>query len=91
MAKLICKDGTEIQISDEAEDSLRKTFGSKPEHYEDANITVNVNIDNSNWPINISTDDGGDEEVSRDVESVEALIVALQEAVTYCKQHNLGA
>jgi hypothetical protein len=30
MAKLICKDGTEVKISDETEQELRKQFGPKP-------------------------------------------------------------
>jgi len=82
MAKLICKDGTEIRISDETEAELRKAFGPKPS-YKDYALKVFV-TENVAYPINIEGC------VTRGVKDTEAFIVALQEAVTYCKQHNLG-
>ena len=89
MAELKCKDGTVIKISDETEAELRKAFSPKPKDYIDGSITVKCD-NHPSYPIEISTD--GDEKatVSRDVEDVEALIVALQKVVTYCKQNNLG-
>lgn len=93
MATLTCKDGTVIKISDETEDSLRQAFepkAPKPPTYKDDHITVGIDVGCCDWPIDISTDEAGHNEVSRNVEDVEALIVALQTAVTYCKQHNLG-
>lgn len=92
MAKLVCKDGTEIEISDETESSLRAAFGTAaaPKDYEEGDITVKVDINSSSYPLDISTDGGYSKEVSRNVAATEALIVALQKAVEYCKQHNLG-
>ena len=88
MAELKCKDGTVIKISDETEAELRKAF-EKPK-YKDCALSVEV-IGNTSWPIRLSTETSVlDKYVTRDVEDTEAFIVALQKAVEYCKQHNLG-
>lgn len=90
MAELTCKDGTVIKISDETEAELRKAFGEKKPKYQDCALSVEV-IESKSWPIRLSTDISNlDKYVTRDVEDTEAFIVALQEAVIYCKQHGLG-
>lgn len=89
MAELKCKDGTIIKISDETEAELRKAFGPKPDYIE-GDLTINIDVDSDIFPIELSTDGGGDEVISRNVKDIEAFIVALQKAVEYCKQYNLG-
>lgn len=87
MAELKCKDGTVIKISDETEAELRKAFEPKPPKYEDDWLEIRVIDSHFTWPIGISVHG---EEVTRTIKSTEAFIVALQKAVVYCKQHNLG-
>ncbi len=87
MAELRCKDGTVIKISDETEAELREAFGPKPPKFENDWLEIRV-IDGSYvWPIGISIHG---EEVTRTARKTEEIIVALQKAVEYCKQHNLG-
>lgn len=90
MAKLTCKDGVVIQISDETEAELRKAFGPKIPKYKDGHLECSIRENTSIWPIRITTN-GSAAHITRTVKMTEAFIVALQEAVTYCKQHNLGA
>ena len=88
MAKLTCKDGTIIKISDETEAELRKAFEPKPPYYKDDHLECEIG-NSLTWPIMLTT--GGQfERITRNVEAIEAFIVALQKAVAYCKQHNLG-
>lgn len=89
MARLICKDGTEIRISDETETELRNAFRPKPS-YKDSHLECNIVDGGVAFPIGITTD-GDSGRITRDVKDTEAFIVALQTAVEYCKQHNLGA
>lgn len=88
MAELKCKDGTVIKISDETEAELRKAFGPKP-NYKDAALRVYVN-EGVTWPITIEVARSDENHVTRDVKNTETFIVALQEAVEYCKRNNLG-
>ena len=91
MAELKCKDGTVIKISDETEAELRKVFGSKP-NYKNAALRVYIN-EGVTWPISIKIArecTGNQDSITRNVRDTEAFIVALQEAVKYCEQHNLG-
>lgn len=81
MAELKCKDGTVIKISDETEAELRKAFEPKPD-YKDGVIKVTIG-QSITYPICTFG-------ATRDVADVEAYIKALQRAVEYCKQHNLG-
>ena len=87
MAELKCKDGTVIKISDETEAELRKAFRQEIPNYVDDYLKVRIRIWSDVWPIGISVDG---EEVSRDVEGTKAYIEALQEAVKYCEENNLG-
>lgn len=91
MAELKCKDGTVIQISDETEQELRKAFGPKLPSYKDAALRVYVN-EGKIWPITIriAEDCASGDKITRTVKGTEAFIMALQEAVKYCKQHKLG-
>lgn len=89
MAELKCKDGTVIKISDKTEAELRKAFEPKPD-YVDGDLTINIDVDSDDYPIDLSIDGGEDESISRNVADVEAFIKALQCAVEYCKQYNLG-
>lgn len=92
MAELKCKDGTIIEISDETEAKLRKAFGPKP-NYKDSALRVYINK-GIVWPITIRIAKdcigAAEDKVTRSVKDTEAFIVALQKAVNYCKQHNLG-
>lgn len=91
-AKLILGDGTEIEISSETETELRKAFSksSVPEDYINANIQVHIDVDSSEFPIEITTTGSMNNGlVSRSVEDIKNLITALQEAVEYCEQNDL--
>ncbi len=93
MARLECKDGTVIEISDETEKELRKAFGPKPS-YQHANLRVWVR--NSDlYPIGILSVSGMASEdktraLTRSVKDTKKFIKALQECVDYCEQHNLN-
>lgn len=88
MATLTCKGGTVIQISAETEAELRKAFEPKPPEYENGILKIYVRKNSTTWPIGISI--GCREKITRTVVVAEEIIVFLQEAVEYCKQHNLG-
>ena len=88
MAELTCKDGTVIKISDETEAELRKAFEPKPS-YRDDHLECNIVDGAVTSPISITTN-GRLAHITRNVKGTERFIVALQEAVIYCKQHNLG-
>jgi len=92
MAELKCKDGTIIEISDKTEIELRKAFGPKP-NYKDSALRVYIN-EGVTWPITIriAKDCVGaaEDKITRTVKGIEAFILALQEAIDYCKQHDLG-
>lgn len=94
MAELKCKDGTVIKISNETEAELRDAFGPKPKpSYKDYALEVYIDInDLIGWPvaIKIVNDHTGDNIATRNVKDTEAFIKALQEAVAYCEQHDLG-
>lgn len=87
VAELKCGDGTIVQISAETEAELRKVFGGHiVPHYKDSCIEVIIDPENDCYPIFVNSGVG----VTRDVEDINSLIVALQEAVAYCEQGNLG-
>ena len=91
MAELRCSDGTVIQISDETEQELKKAFGPKPD-YKDSALRVHIER-NKDWPITIRIAKdytAGKDYISRDIGGVKKFIIALQECVDYCEQHNLG-
>ena len=90
MAELKCKDGTVIKISDEIEAELRRVFGPKPD-YKDSVLRGYINGDVT-WPITIriAGDCALDDKIARNIVDIEAFIIALQEAVAYCKQQDLG-
>ena len=90
MAELKCNDGAIIKISDETETELRKAFGPRPS-YKDSALRVYINK-GITWPITIriAMDCAGQDKITRSVKDTETFIAALQEAVAYCKQHNLG-
>ena len=88
MAELKCKDGTVIKINDETEAELRVAFGPKPPAtYHDDWLKIKVIHTDFIWPISISIHG---EEITRSIKRTEEIIEALQKAVEYCKQHNLG-
>ena len=94
MAELKCNDGTIIKISDETETELRKAFKpklSERPYYKDACLEVSIG-DSVDWPICIkaSSSNKNNKGLTRDIEDIEAFIIALQEAVKYCEQHDLG-
>ena len=86
LAKLVLSDGTEIEISEQTEVELRKVFGKLPvvPYYKDSCMKVIVNPKNPCFPILVEAG------VTQDVGDIKSFIVALQEAVTYCEQNDLG-
>lgn len=88
MSRIVFDDGKEVKLSKETEQRLRKELLIPS--YKDSLLECRIVSGAVFFPISLTTN-GTMGTITRDVKDVERYIKALQEAVEYCKQYNIGA